>query len=267
MAVVFVDVFFMYNFLVNLILLITTKLLCFSKTRGVYIAAGAFAGSVYAVFAMVCGLKGALGYILNFLASCIIIAFAFKTKSVKVFLKTAAVFMGGAFLYGGAMMFLVYYLHTGIYFGGGIFYVDISVVTLVLTACAVYVLIYLSKRMIEKKLMQSGKVYDLKIEVCGKEIDVSALYDSANMLCEPISTSPVILIEESALKNENLNIKTYRAIPYKGAGGSGLLMAFLPKNLYINGKKVEKDVYIACYNQKISESGAYRAILHPFAMP
>lgn len=266
MAVVFVDVFFIYNFFVNLILFSTTGLLCFSKTKLTNIALGAFLGSCYAVLAMILNIRGAIGYGLNFTIACVLILLSFKIRNVKTFMKTLFVFMLTEFVYCGAMMFLIIFLHTGVYFGGGIFYVDISVTALLLSASAVYTTVYFSKRMISTKLLNNERVYRLSIEIAGKTININALYDTANNLFEPLSGAPVILIED-AIVDKNININTYRIVPYKSASSNGVFMAFLPDKIMVNGKNVEKKVYVACCSQKFSNSGSYNAVLHPFAMP
>lgn len=265
MAVVFVDVFFIYNFIVNLILLITTKLLCFSKTKMPNILLGALLGSGYAVAVMTLSISGIKSYILNLAVVAAMIVVSFKIKKLKIFFKTAAVFLIATFVYAGAMMFLILFMHTGIYFGGGIFYVDISVLSILCAASAVYGCIYFFKRMLQKNITQEKFVYDLYLEKNGISVSVKAIYDSANSLFEPISGLPVILIEES--KVELFNINTYRIVPFKGAGASGVIMAFLPEKVKIDGTELEKEVYVGCYNKKFSVTDSYNALLHPFAMP
>ena len=267
MAVVFVDVFFIYNFIINLILLITTKLISFSKTKNINLVIGAFIGSVYAVIIMMFKINSFLNWILNPLAMCAVVYVSFRTKILKAFLKNLAVFFVSSMIYGGTMFFVMYFFKTGIHFGGGIFYVNVSVPILILIAVLCYGVVYAAKHIIEKKLLFNGRICTLEIGISGKKIETSALYDTGNCLFEPISGAPVIFAEESLFSDVCLNLSTYRAIPYKSAGGSGILMAFVPDYVKINNKNVEILVYVAFYGGILSKENEYHAVLHPFSMP
>lgn len=266
MAIVFVDVFFIYNFFINLILLLSTKLMCFAKSKAVNIVLGAGTGAFYAVCRMIFEISGLLAWIMDFICLACLVLISFFPTNFRDFFKNISVFFFVNFIYGGAMFFLVYFLNIGIHFGGGIFYVNIPVVPLILSTSAMYIFVYFTKRILERKILFSKRICKLEIEVANNNICVDALYDTGNSLFEPMSGAPVILIEENLLKEKNINISTYRFIPYKSTGGSGYLTAFAPDSIKINEKKVSVLVYVAIFSGILSKDGEYKAVLHPLAV-
>lgn len=266
MAIVFIDVFFIYNFIINLILLISTKLMCFAKAGILNIVFGAFVGAFYSVCHMIFQLNGIVSYLINIASVCAVVYISFVPKTLKSLIKNSAAFFCANFIYGGAMFFLVYFFNIGIHFGGGIFYVDIPIAALILSATAVYGLIFFTKHVLEKKMLFSKKICSLEITVGSKTFTVDALCDTGNSLFEPISGAPVIFIEEDIINRNDINISTYRFVPYKSAGGSGCVMAFAPDSVKIDNKKTDILVYAAIFSGILSKDGEYHAILHPFLM-
>ncbi len=266
MAIIFVDVFFIYNFIIDLILILTTKLLCFSKSGKLDVLMGAFLGSFYAVCDMVFNINGILSYALQVVVLFLVNLISFKPRTRHSLLKSTIVFFVSNFIYGGACMFLVYFLNIGMHFGGGIFYLEVGFVPLVLWCISTYGVIYFSKRIIEKKLLYSKRIHNLEITVRDKAVSMTALYDTGNCLFEPISGAPVIFAEEKLFEESDIKINSYRAIPYRSAGGDGILMAFLPDKVKLDFKETDKTVYVALFSGTLSKDGEYNAVLHPFLL-
>ena len=101
--------------------------------------------------------------------------------------------------------------------------------------------------------------------------------DTGNTLCEPFSNIPVIVVNESAVKEtaeeefkklmymkepECMLKGKYRLIPFHSVGGSGLLPAFIPDEVYINNVYCCKRVYIAVCRNTILE-GEIKAMVNP----
>ena len=101
--------------------------------------------------------------------------------------------------------------------------------------------------------------------------------DTGNTLCEPFSQYPVIVASEDAVKpvaeEAFSNLLTYsepdrvlkhkyRLVPYTSIGGSGLLPAFLPKEVYINDNYCPQKVYIAVCKSNVLK-GEIKAMVNP----
>lgn len=70
-----------------------------------------------------------------------------------------------------------------------------------------------------------------------KEYSLTALCDSGNLLNEPISGKAVILVTEKSELGTKINTIPEifkRFIPYKSAGGGGMLKGIIPQKIVIN---------------------------------
>ena len=97
----------------------------------------------------------------------------------------------------------------------------------------------------------SGKQACLIISNRGKQAELTALVDSGNLLCDPISGLHVILLNQNTsrlfVENGDFSIDSLctiedfhdklRAIPTKNMEGSLIITAFIPDSLKINGKE------------------------------
>ena len=104
------------------------------------------------------------------------------------------------------------------------------------------------------------RLVTVHLEHMGSSTDFKALYDTGNSLSDPVSGCAVMLVCPHVLKaalpelspvellqyadsREDLKGR-FRLISYKAVGGSGLLAAFRPDYLSIDGKE-RSDVLIA----------------------
>jgi len=105
-----------------------------------------------------------------------------------------------------------------------------------------------------------------------KNIQMRALLDTGNHLCEPVSGAPVCIISESAageLRDFFLPEK-YHAIPYRSIGRKrGILDAYELPELVIEDTYREircERIIVAICNTGISQDSFYQMILHPQLM-
>lgn len=132
---------------------------------------------------------------------------------------------------------------------------------------------------------------DIKIVFNNMNIKVKAMIDTGNMLKDPISKLPVIVVEKDILydivpyeildnlekiiggdedsilyKKDNVEyISKFRVIPFSSLGRqNGLLLGFKADKIitYIDTNEEEiKNVIIGIYDKKLSKSGKYNALL------
>lgn len=126
---------------------------------------------------------------------------------------------------------------------------------------------------------------NLKIQIEGNEKFIKAIIDTGNFLKEPITKTPVIVVEKDALtelipeyiinnsekiiKGEDIEIQDYasriRIIPFSSLGKqNGILLGIKGDLLIVNLE--EKDVYIknfiiGIYDGILSKSGKYQALI------
>ena len=131
---------------------------------------------------------------------------------------------------------------------------------------------------------------NIKIKINGIELETIAMIDSGNMLKEPITGTPVIVVEstllEEVLPREILNnlekiiggdlegikeetkkeyLTRLKLIPYSSLGKqNGMLVGIKPEYIEIeNEKQIKKieNVIIGIYNKSLTKKGEYRALV------
>ena len=119
----------------------------------------------------------------------------------------------------------------------------------------------------------------------GKKTEVMGLLDTGNLLLDPVTSYPVILVlydnveavlpdelkeflKDSSDLSSHLNrryLKRIRLIPVRNSGSGSILKGFRPDYIVIkDGKnKVIKDVVVAVTYTALSENNEFNAILNP----
>ncbi len=245
MSEIYADIFFLINFSMDFICLFLTGLILGKKTKIRRFVLGAALGGVYSVISLFIDLSSPLRFIITILSAFIICFSVFGNfHSPKNVLFPTFLFISVSFFMGGALTYL--YSSLGKYFTKAQSEQDLSI--LLLPASLICgVLSYVVSRISQKRL--SAKRFDIVV-VTEKECCFSALCDSGNLLCEPISRLPVIILSKKASLNYiKSGIFTpyeaakypevsgkIRIIPAKSAFSQGMLTGFIPQGVLIEGK-------------------------------
>lgn len=102
-----------------------------------------------------------------------------------------------------------------------------------------------------------------------KEVELLALIDSGNSLTEPISKSPVSLVEKRALAEvrEGLLPRCFRVIPFHSIGQpGGLLEGYMIEGMAVKQEgewERIKEPIIGLTEERVSTKQRYQMILHP----
>ena len=284
--VVYIDVLFVLNLFVNyLILLATAKLMRFKSSRW-RLLGGAALGGIYAllIFTPVIHIVYTLAAKLLFSLS--IVLTSFKNLNLKQTAKAMGCFYGVNFAFAGAMFALWMTVKPkGMVVHNGIVYFDISIITLVITAIAIFFLLSFIGKMSKRHVPDTHK-YQLTISMDGQEIRTDALMDTGNSLTDAFSDTPVIVAEYQTLQplfpahlelffqgKENSLVyqmdrewsRRIRLIPFSSMGGEGLLPAFRPDKITIQSGSeafvAEKVLVAVC--RGILPQSEYGALLNP----
>lgn len=92
----------------------------------------------------------------------------------------------------------------------------------------------------------------LTVRAGGRRVSLPAVVDTGNVLVEPVSNLPVIVVERRALQGLEAGRRP-RPVPFTSVGGSGILPAFAADAVRVDGREVE--AYIAVYDGALSEEG------------
>ena len=110
-------------------------------------------------------------------------------------------------------------------------------------------LLYLGRREIG---MPESPTALLTVRADGRRVTLPAVVDTGNLLVEPVSNLPVIVVEKAALQGLAQGRRT-RPVPFASVGGEGVLPAFAADAVRVDGREVE--AYIAVYDGALAEGG------------
>lgn len=261
METIYIDRLFILNFICDYLILLGSARVCGVLLRRVRYAVAALFGAVYAVASVLPGFAF-LTLLPIKLASGVLMALIAFAKEPK-FWRCAAVFFAVSAVFGGTLWALSVQ-------GGGMgnaVYLPVSMPVLVLSFGIIYAALSLVFRRTAKS---TGKaVHTVVIGFLGHSVTLRALYDSGNCLYDPMTGSQVLIAGAKQLApllgegSENLSptelITLYagkmRLIPYSAVGTqSGLLPAFRPDSLTVDGKKRE-DILVGVSPTAVSGDG------------
>ncbi|NLY42430.1 MAG: sigma-E processing peptidase SpoIIGA [Clostridiaceae bacterium] len=295
--VVYIDVLFVINLIINYLLLWTTSKISKKRASTMRILAGAVLGAVYAVVMFFPAFKIYYTFIAKILFSMVLIAVTFNIEKAREFVKVLTIFYVVSFTFGGAALGLFYFTNVGAFIGAlvsnGVIYFTLPWKVLLLSSMIAYIIIRITWSIIARKMGRENMFVPLVIIFDNKSICVNALIDTGNSLYDPISKFPVVVVEFNAIKellpediqqifsecSENdLNliskimsnsdwVSRFRLIPFTSLGKeNGMLIGFKPDEVEImegEEKKDIKDIIVGVYNKKLSKDETYRALLNP----
>ena len=271
--VVYLDAVAVLNFLVNYLLLYATARLGAAAMRKRRLALGASLGAVYAVLVYLppLGFLSSFFFKLTVAGGMLLAAFGAKRST----LRPCAVFAALTLALCGAVYGVQLLQGGGFHYVGKQLFFPVSFFTLLLTASAVC----LACRLLLPRLNHGvNSVLPLALCLRGKRVQLSALQDSGNTLCDPVSGEKVLTVyakaalplfpKEYRLTAEDfqaptslmLRLKGFspRLIPYRAVGiSSGLLLA-IPCEITLNRKNGTG--LVAFSPTPLSDGGAYDAL-------
>ncbi len=118
------------------------------------------------------------------------------------------------------------------------------------------------------KLMGARHIYDVTLTEEGENVMCRALFDTGNLLTDPVSGKPVSVVEETDIMKGWLEKypQKYKIIPYQSVGNEhGLLEGIVVDELVIRKEQeqvVERGAVVAFYKGKLSRDGEFQMILN-----
>lgn len=246
--IIYLDVIFFENMIINLIILIVTGIIRKIKVNKIKITIASLIGSIYAVLKILKGID--FGIIEKILIAVIMNITAFYPQSVLNMLKTQAVFISVTFIIGGLNLALVENF--------GIKNINITLLSGLMGA----LLIKRIMRENKEKLTNKDFIVNLEVKINNKIMKLKAFVDTGNQLKDPFTKESVVIIQSNKIDFENIikgGDNKIRIIPYKTVGNEKSIMwGIKPDYIKINNIKKE-NVILAFCNNKISEK--YEALI------
>lgn len=243
---IYIDVLFAINFISDFIIL----LLCdMNFKKGIFKKiVASIIGSLYAcffVFDLPRIIYSLFGKIVVLIFMCFI---AFFPCNVTYLLNKCATFLFISILFCG-----VFYAGEML-FQNPYFLYEISDIVWIVCMCTALFISRFAYLKIKKTLYFDK--HKLKIFYNEKCVTLNGMIDTGNSLYDPVSSFPVLIINEKILKElfspsatksnlcEFVNPEDFRIIPYKTISENGVIYGFIPNKLIYEGKKIN-DIIIA----------------------
>ena len=240
---IYADVFFAVNLFVDLMLLTCVKKFFHLKTKGTKVFFASFTGGITSLVVL-CGIGESLVSFILILTAFLIngIAFGFKIKSLIVNSLSFIIF---SFIFSGINLFLINTFNIKAAVISGKVYYNINLLELLFFTALFYIIFTFCDKL--KKNKEASKLfYKIKINYKNCESEITMKLDTGLEIKEPFSEDPVILCEKDALSLWP-DEKSKRLIPYRTVKGEGILWAFKPDEIYVEGIKSTKSIYVALY--------------------
>ena len=269
---IYLDIFFLENFLMNYIILFGTAFAQKIKINKIRAIISDLIGTLYAIIICLKIIPTYCNVFIKVTISIIMIYIAFKPHSAKSFVKSLLIFYLISFATGGCSLALMYLIAPQriVFEDGrliGMYPMSISLIAGGLGFITIQCAFEINKRKLDKKDL----ICKLRIKICGKTVSTRAFIDSGNSLKDPLTLKPVIIIENRLIKKA-LDLKDnyineceggdsklgIRLIPYKSIGKqNGILMGVMTEYVeikYDNESIVKNNVIIGLYNEKIGKN-------------
>lgn len=279
--VIYLDVFFIINAILDYLILCITERIIGQKTTLIRKIAGAAGGALALCIMTAIPFGGQMvkHFISFFFISALMIIITYGRMNIKRFLKTYFMMYAVAFGLGGTINALYYYTSFGYYFrtiliGMSDYLMDKNTVTFIVSTFIAYLILVAIAKWVRQK-REGPLTMQVTLEWRSKSITTTALVDTGNSLIEPISKKPVSVVEKEVvnelLEGADALEEKIRIIPYKAVGTEcGVIVGVQIDNLYITYKgeqiKVAKPI-IGLYKGKLSHDERYRMLIHTGVLP
>lgn len=269
-TVLYADVLFLINFSMDYLSLYAASRLLALPSGTWRMLAGAVVGGIYGVLSVVFFWQGMIGAVLTFLASCGMVFIAFSCcDGVRGFLRAVFSVWGIGALIGGFMT-----LFSGMFQG------DASYTSGADIPVAVFAVI-LFIRMAAKR---GGRGYaEVAFDYGENRYTGRALIDSGNLLTDPLSGLPVVLIRASDARTfaggevdgkfagimpDGIGLSPgVRAVPVRGVTDTRILYGFLCHSLRIRkGNRILHRSAVVCVDRQSPKGYGGCGVLLPASL-
>lgn len=272
--IVYLDVFFMINFIMDYMIILITSRIAKVKKKRIRQLAGAGCGALYSII-VIKPLTNHLFKItlVNILIAAVMVLISFGFTSASVYIKNVFLLFVVSFTMSGIINYLYYSTVIGKYVRNVLSGNSNKVVNarkFILVSVLAYILLSAIVRIIFSVRKDMELYYDVKITFRGKSVVVRGLYDTGNGLTEPVSGKMVHIAEYKILKpllegDEKAKENIY-VIPFHSIGEEdGIMYGIRMDEMVVLVDDEPKFLYnpiIGIYTGNVSKRGNYSVILN-----
>ena len=284
----YIDLILLENIIMNYIIILATGMVCRVNIKHIRVLLASILGAIYAILVYIIDLKIYTNPIVKVIISVCMIYISFDSTNVKILLKQLLIFYLTSFCFGGAAYYLLHNINPNmIQSVNGVLIGTYPIKIAILGGILGFFIINISFRIIKNKLTKKDMIYEVEIFYNEKSSNIKVILDTGNLLTEPITKTPVLIVEAEKLKGiipqdilnniENViynnsfdnideEIKTRCSIiPFSSIGkDNGIIIGFRPDYIKIyteEGEEIRKKVIVGIYNNKIARNGLYSGLI------
>ena len=287
---IYLDVVILENLIMNSIIMYATAIVTKNKIKHIRILIASLIGAIYSVVSYISNLAIFLNLFTKILLSIIMVYIAFNPKGIKTLGKITLLFYLTSFLFGGVAFSMIYIIKPqNIIMKDGLFLGTYPLKTIFIGAIIASIILIAGFKVVKNKISKKDMFCNVNIKIQGKEKNIKVMIDTGNLLKDPISGMPVIVIEHTELYDilpkellNNLekilggdlesipeNIKNeylpkLRVIPYSSLGKqNGMLLGIKADKVKIEKEEenIRKNVIIGIYNKALTKRGEYNGLI------
>lgn len=276
---IYLDIIFLENILMNYIILYATGFVQKKSMKNIRIIIASTIGALYAIITYTNLIPIYTTFFMKLLLSVIIVYIAFENQTFKGLMKNLLLFYLSSFVIGGCAIAMLYMISPqNVIVRNGVFVGTYPMKVTLIAGIVGFTIVQISFSLNKRQIKQKDLICDLEIGINKKIVTVKAYMDSGNVLRDPLTRDPVIIVEKSKLEkvidlnklriyasdkkannideyNEESRLNNYkykqntrggedqlkiRLIPFKSIGSqNGMLIGIKPEYIKIN------------YNEKI----------------
>lgn len=289
--IIYLDVVILENLIMNSIIMYATAIILKIDIKHFRILISSTIGAIYSVLTYISNFQIYSNLILKIILSIIMVYIAYKPKNIKILSKQILIFYLTSFLFGGVAFALIYVIKPQeILMKNGLFLGTYPLKSVFLAAIIASIICILGFKIVKNKISKKDMFYKVIITINKKQIETTAMVDTGNLLKDPITGAPVIVVEATLLENiipqeillnlENIiggefeyvteevrseYISKLKLIPYTSLGKqNGMLLGLKSDKVEIikdDENIVKQNIIIGIYNKSLTKRGEYRALI------
>lgn len=275
---VYLDIVLIENILMNYIILFATGFIQKNDMSQIRLIISSIFGGIYAIVSYLNIIPIYSNFFMKILLSIIMVYIAFNPQNYKKMLKTILLFYLTSFVMGGCALALLYIINPqNINFENGVLIGTYPLKVTIIAGIIGFIVIQIAFRINKRQVKKKDMYCKLDVVINKKIAKIKAYVDTGNMLKEPITNIPVIIVEKEKIKNlinidldkiiggdsQNINKIKFRIIPFNSIGKqNGMLIGIKPdfvKVMFEDNEKYIEDVIIGIYDKKINKE--YSALI------
>ncbi len=289
---IYLDVVLIENLCMNYIILFSTGYILKIKLNHIRLILSALLGGTYAILAYTQILQVYSNILMKIVLSIVMVYIAYNPRNVKLLAKQMIIFYLISFVFGGCAFALLYFIKPqDILMKDGVLIGTYPLKIALLGGIVGFTITVIAFKSVKYRLRKNDMFCEISIFFGEKSTTAKAMLDTGNMLKDPITRMPVIVVEKDILYKiipykilDNLEkiiggddlseiyeqesieyISKFRVIPFTSLGKqNGLLLGFKASKVitYIDANEEElKNVIIGIYDKKLSKKDKYNALL------